>query len=142
MLPCRRAAAPPLPCFSFHLHHSLTVTQHPCIHLSDTRRRPNQSIILPTPPSRLHEVQYARHLRLFYSYGLLTAEISQIFRGRREVVQVTHWIHSAIRRAGQPPRPLGAQHLAHCPSIRLISRSPFSCAHLVSQRLTASPLAC
>lgn len=25
---------------------------------------------------------------------------------------MTHWIHSANRRAGQPPRPLGAQHLA------------------------------
>lgn len=42
---------PPLPSRSTHPHHSLAVTQHPCIHLSDTRRRPNQSIILLTTAS-------------------------------------------------------------------------------------------
>jgi hypothetical protein len=56
-----------------------------------------------------------------------------------------HWIHSANRRAGEWRRPLGAQHLARCPSTRLISPSlaqpPSACsAYSDGARARSSPV--
>lgn len=127
--------APPLRLLHvLHPSHSL--------HASISRRHPTAKPVNYTSRTfssqQLHEVEHARHLRLSIPTASSRPRSPRSSGAVGRSLQVTHWIHSANRRAGQPPRSLGAQHLANCPSIRLISRSPFSCARQFSRRLTAS----
>lgn len=131
--------APPL-----RLLHVLQPSHSP--HASISWRHPTAKPVNYTSHTfisqQLHEVeQHARHLRPSLPMTLSRPRSPRSSGAAGRSLQVTQWIHSANRRAGQPPRSLGAQHLANCPSIRLISRSPFSCARQLSRRLTASPLA-
>lgn len=113
------------------------------LHASISRRHPTAKPVNYTShhnftSEQLHEVEHATHLRLLIPTTFSRPRSARSSGAVGRSLQVTHWIHSANRRAGQPPRSLGAQHLANCPSIRLISRSPFSCARQFSRRLTAS----